>query len=71
MRKLLFGLVVAIGAIAAYWVPISAVKAIGTNLSLIAVETQPKTPTIVKPVHCRLVWHCHRRGHLRYCHRCG
>lgn len=71
MRKFLYGLAIAAGALVLYWAPVTAVKAIGTNLSIVAGEMQSKTPAIVKPAHCRLVRHCHRRGHLRYCHRCG
>jgi hypothetical protein len=71
MRKFLYGLVIAIGAIAVYWMPVSGVKAVGSSLSIVAGEIQSKTPRIVKPAHCRAVRHCHRRGHLIYCHRCG
>lgn len=71
MRKFLYGLAIITGAIVLFWMPVTAVKALGPNLSPIAGQMQSITPTIVKPAHCRARWHCHRRGHLRYCHRCG
>lgn len=71
MRKLLYGLTATAVTAVLFALPVTPVDAAGANMTLIVKPAKTKTQSSVKKAHCRVVRHCHRRGRVRYCHRCG